>query len=72
MKGLSVSSRAPVEGNLPVKFFAAFFLIAIAFAYLGLCAYGIFITGSTEGLADIGNAAAVSAACGAFAAILKR
>lgn len=43
-------------------------LIAFGFAYLGLCAYGIAQTGSTDGLADIGNAAAVSVIVGALAA----
>lgn len=55
-----------------MKLFAAFVLIAFAFAYLGLCAYGISVTGSTEGLADIGNAIAVSVGCGAVAAFLTR
>ncbi|MEN4464185.1 MULTISPECIES: hypothetical protein [Mycolicibacterium] len=53
-----------------MKFFAAFLLIAFASAYLGLCAYGIAVTRSTEGLAGIGIA--VSAACGALAALLQR
>lgn len=54
-----------------MKLFAAFLLIAFAFAYLGLCAYGIAVTGSTEGLADIGNAVAASAGVGALAALSK-
>lgn len=53
-----------------MKFFAAFLLIAFASAYLGLCAYGIAVTRSTEGLAGIGIA--VSAACGALAALLQQ
>ena len=52
-----------------MKFFAAILLIAFASAYLGLCAYGIAVTGSTEGLAGIGIA--VSAVCGALAALLQ-
>ncbi|WP_454793831.1 hypothetical protein [Mycolicibacterium lutetiense] len=55
-----------------MKFFAAFSLAAFPFAYLGLCVYGIAMTGSTEGLADIGNAVALSTALAGLAAFLKR
>lgn len=44
-------------------------LIGFGFAYLGLCAYGIAHTGSTDGLADIGNTAALSVILGALAAL---
>ncbi|WP_239591381.1 hypothetical protein [Mycolicibacterium tusciae] len=47
-------------------------LIGFGFAYLGLCAYGISRTGSTAGLADIGNAAAVAVVLGALAALVKQ
>ena len=47
-------------------------LIGFGFAYLELCAYGISRTGSTAGLADIGNAAAVAVVIGALAALVKK
>lgn len=47
-------------------------LIGFGFAYLALCAYGISRTGSTAGLADIGNAAAVAVVLGALAAMVKQ
>jgi hypothetical protein len=47
-------------------------LISFGFAYLALCAYGISRTGSTAGLADIGNAAAVAVVLGALAAVVKK
>jgi hypothetical protein len=46
-------------------------MIGFGFAYLALCAYGISRTGSTDGLADIGNAAAVAVVLGALAARIK-
>lgn len=46
-------------------------LITFGFAYLALCAYGIAVTGSTAGLADIGNAAILSVIGGALAALIK-
>jgi hypothetical protein len=55
-----------------VKYIALFLLVTLAVAYLGLCAYGIGVTGSTEGLADIGNAAAMTLGCGALAAFFRR
>ncbi len=47
-------------------------LIGFGFAYLALCAYGISRTGSTAGLADIGNAAAVAVVLAALAALVKK
>jgi hypothetical protein len=47
-------------------------LISFGFAYLALCAYGISRTGSTAGLSDIGNAAAVAVVLGALAALVKQ
>ncbi|MGA9375049.1 MAG: hypothetical protein WBV64_08465 [Mycobacterium sp.] len=47
-------------------------LIGFGFAYLALCAYGISRTGSTAGLADIGNAAAVAVVLGALACMVKK
>lgn len=47
-------------------------LIAFGFAYLALCAYGISRTGSTAGLADIGNAAALAVVLGAVAVMIKK
>jgi hypothetical protein len=47
-------------------------MIGFGFAYLALCAYGISRTGSTAGLADIGNAAAVAVVLGALAALIKK
>lgn len=47
-------------------------LVSFGFAYLGLCAYGIAKTGSTAGLADIGNAAILSVILGALAALVVK
>jgi uncharacterized membrane protein len=47
-------------------------MISFGFAYLALCAYGISRTGSTAGLADIGNAAAVAVVIGSLAALVKK
>ena len=55
-----------------MKTVALVLLVALTFAYLGLCAYGIAITGSTAGLADIGNAAVLSAGFVALAAFIRR
>lgn len=50
----------------------AFTLLAsLSFAYLALCAYGS-KTGSTAGLADIGNAAVLCATATALAMIVKQ
>lgn len=37
-------------------------VFVLAMAYLALCAYGIAVTGSTSGLAEIGNASVLTAA----------
>lgn len=47
-------------------------LASLSFAYLALCAYGISKTGSTAGLADIGNAAVLCATAAALAVIVKQ
>lgn len=47
-------------------------LIGFGFAYMALCAYGISRTGSTDGLADIGNAAAVAVVIAVLAALVKK
>lgn len=47
-------------------------LVSFGFAYLALCAYGIAKTGSTAGLADIGNAAISAIAIGSLAALIKK
>lgn len=47
-------------------------LIGFGFAYLALCAYGIAETGSTAGLADIGNAAILTVVLGALAALVTK
>jgi hypothetical protein len=47
-------------------------LVIFGFAYLAPCAYGIARTGSTAGLADIGNAAALSLTVGALALLIRR
>lgn len=47
-------------------------LIGFGFAYLGLCAYGIAQTGSTAGLAEIGNAAIMSVILGALATLVMK
>jgi hypothetical protein len=47
-------------------------MIGFRFAYLALCAYRISRTGSTAGLADIGNAAAVAVVLGALAALIRK
>jgi|SRR5271166_1899663 len=45
------------KGPKIVKMFVITLLVSFGFAYLALCACGIACTGSTAGLADIGNAA---------------
>lgn len=60
------------EGMHIVKMVLTTSLIGFGFAYLALCAYGISRTGSTAGLADIGNAAAVAVVLGALAAMVKQ
>lgn len=55
-----------------MKAFTVTLLVSFGFAYLALCAYGISKTGSTAGLADIGNAAILSVAIGALAALIKK
>ncbi len=57
-------------GSVKIALTAA--LIIFGFAYLALCAYGISRTGSTAGLADIGNAAALAVVLGAVAVLIKR
>ena len=47
-------------------------LIGFGFAYLALCAYGIARTGSTAGLAEIGNAAVLAGVAGAVAFLAKK
>ena len=60
------------KGTRIVKSVAFTLLASLSFAYLALCAYGISKTGSTAGLADIGNAAILSIAIGALAALIKK
>lgn len=60
------------EGTRNVKMVLTTSLIGFGFAYLALCAYKISRTGSTAGLADIGNAAAVAVVLGALACMVKK
>jgi hypothetical protein len=55
-----------------VKISIVALLVSFGFAYLALCAYAISKTGSTAGLADIGNAAVVAVAVGALAVFIKK
>lgn len=60
------------KGTRIVKSVAFTLLASLSFAYLALCAYGISKTGSTAGLADIGNAAVLCATAAALAVIVKQ
>lgn len=60
------------RGTRIVKSVAFTLLASLSFAYLALCAYGISKTGSTAGLADIGNAAVLCATATALAMIVKQ
>jgi len=49
-----------------------YILAAQSFVYLALCFFVVARTGSTEGLADIGNAAAMTVSANALAAVGSR
>lgn len=55
-----------------MKAFVVALLVSFGMAYLALCAYGIARTGSTAGLADIGNAAILAVVLGALAVLIKK
>lgn len=55
-----------------MKILTVALLAVLGFAYLAMCAYGISKTGSTAGLADIGNATFLAVAIGALAVVIKK